>query len=60
MNVSIRGRLPAVLSNATIEFPDITDEFVFQSEEIIRSTGRSKINIDGEDIVYTIEQTVSE
>lgn len=59
VNISVRGRLPIVSPNAIIEFPDITDELVFQSEEILRSTGRSNINIDGKNIGYSIEQTVS-
>lgn len=58
VDISIRGSLPAVAAGATIQYPDVSDEFVYRSENRIRSLGSSKISVGGQDIAYTIEQTI--
>lgn len=58
VDISIRGSLPSVSPSASIEYPDVSDEFVYRTENRIRSLGSSKISVDGQDIPYTIEQTI--
>lgn len=58
VDISIRGSLPSVPAGASIEYPDVSDEFVYRTENRIRSLGSSKISVDGQDIPYTVEQTI--
>lgn len=58
VDISIRGSLPSVAAGASIQYPDVSDELVYRSENRISSLGNSKISVDGQDIPYTIEQTI--
>lgn len=58
MDINIRGSLPSVAAGATIQYFDVSDELVYRSENRINSLGSSKISVDGQDIPYTIEQTI--
>lgn len=58
VDISIRGSMPSVAAGATIQYPDVSDEFVYRSENRIRSLGNSKIMVDGQNIAYTIEQSI--
>lgn len=58
VDINIRGSLPSIAAGATIQYPDVSDEFVYRSENRMRSLGNSKISVNGQDIAYTIEQTI--
>lgn len=59
VDVSIKGTTPVIPPGASIVFPEITDEYVFQSDTTIRSSNKIKISVEGQQIDCTIEQTVS-
>lgn len=59
VEINVNGRVPFVNASTAVSYPDISEEYVFQSEEILQAHGNVSIRVDGEEILITSEQSVS-
>lgn len=58
VDTDIKGNIPYVPANVPVTFPDITNEYVYETDNSLRSFGKSTINAGGDAIPFTIEQQV--
>lgn len=58
VDIDIKGNVPYVAAGVSLEFPDVTEEYTFDTENTIRSYGKSKIRVDGQDITFTSDQQI--
>lgn len=58
VDIDIKGNIPYVPASASLEFPDVTDEYTFDADNTIRSYGKSKIIVNKQDITYTVDQQI--